>query len=133
MQIRIDGPQIQEGDPQQDPLSHPPTFSGVASHASPARPAAYYGEIDHPSSEDEDEALLQKEGLPPTPGRAEQGSLEPEDPKVCQYTFVNDVLGIYLLMASLYTAAIFRPMSCILTHFSGCICGDRWHCSREFL
>jgi hypothetical protein len=64
-----------------DPLSQSLADDDTALRASPVRPATYYGDADHPTSEDEDEALLEKPESP-TPGMIERGGLDAEATKV---------------------------------------------------
>ena len=83
MQLPNDDPAVPEMDEQQDRLSRHPAHDDAGNHTYTARSATYYGETDHPSSEDEDEALLDKH-VPSTPGMAERGDLDAEKPRVRQ-------------------------------------------------
>jgi len=67
-------PSIDEGNELRDPLSQS-SYQNDVGTVSPARPSMYYGDIDHSSSENEDEALLEKT-VPSTPGMIERGGLD---------------------------------------------------------
>ena len=84
MQLPNDDPPVPEMEEQQDPLSQNLAHGDAGNHTYAARSATYYGETDHPSSEDEDEALLEKH-VPSTPGMAERGNLDAENPRVRQH------------------------------------------------
>jgi len=139
-------------DPPQDLEYH--NNNNAAGTSSSAKSPTYYGETDNPSSEAEDEALLEKEGLS-SPGLAERGGLDAENIEVGGETRVRRSIlyacllwcigcsPTYLSIHSSYLPAVlelvlkYRHFTATVGHSDArhCpwgrsrFCSDRGHCS----